>query len=90
MSANVSNHPILAVRLGVVDAAAWRNADDAGNPRGMSISLSKRFYDAKEEQWKNSRCYLAPHEVAAAIAVLSAIQKQLIDLDPTTAGNTEE
>ncbi len=90
MSVNVANHPILAVRLGVVDAAAWRNADDAGNPRGMSISLSKRFYDAKEEQWKNSRCYLSPHEIAAAIAVLSAIQRQLLELDPATAGNTEE
>lgn len=90
MSTNATNHPIVATRLGVIDAAAWRNRDNDGNPRGVSVSLTKRYYDASDQEWKNTRCYLAAHEVAAAIAVLSAVQQQLMALDPVTAGADDE
>jgi len=87
MTSDVTNRPIVSVQLGVVDAAAWRNTDDQGKTRGVSVSLSKRYYDAKEQQWKSTRCYLAPQELAAAVAVLTEVQQQLMDLDPITLGD---
>jgi len=84
MSTDLTNRPILSVRLGIIDAAAWRNRDDDGKPRGVSISLTKRYYDAAEKEWKNSRCYLAPQEVSAAMAVLRNLEEQLMSIDATT------
>ena len=87
MSTDVTNRPILSIQLGVVDAAAWRNTDDQGKTRGVSVSLSKRYYDSKEQQWKSTRCYLAPHEIAAAVSILTELQLQLMALDPATLGD---
>lgn len=87
MSTDVTNRPILSIQLGVVDAAAWRNTDDQGKSRGVSVSLSKRYYDSKEQQWKSTRCYLAPHEIAAAVSILTELQLQLMALDPATLGD---
>lgn len=71
-----SSRPIATAQLGIVEAAVWPNRDAEGNRRAISVSLTKRYFDGKE--WKNSRCYLAPHEVSAAIAVLGAVQTALL------------
>ena len=48
MEATQSNRPLFGARLGVVSSAVWQNHDDAGNARGISVSLTKRYFDRKK------------------------------------------
>jgi hypothetical protein len=75
------NRPFVSARLGVISSAAWKNHDDQGNARGISVRLTKRYFDQKAAVWVNSRIYLGPQEIGAALAVLSSIQSQLLSME---------
>lgn len=72
--------PSLQAALGAVSSAVFEHESEGNGPPRLSISLRRRFFDANAEEWKTSVMYLTPETLSAAIAVLRAIEHQLLEV----------
>ena len=77
----MSEHrPTTQVSLGPVSSAVFEHERDGNGTPRLSISLRRRFFDRKAEEWKTSVCYLTPETLSAGIAVLKAIESTLLEV----------
>ena len=68
--------PKAKATLGLVSAALFENQTDGdGGPR-LSVSLQRSY--RKDDGWHTNVCYLTADTVSAAIAVLKAIETELL------------
>lgn len=75
-----TQHPSFQATLGPVSSAVFEHEPDGNGQPRLSISLRRRFFDRKSEEWKTSVAYLTPETLSAAIAVLKAIESTLLEV----------
>lgn len=66
--------------LNAVSAGVIEHDSQGGGEPQLSISLRRRFFDRKANQWKTSVCYLTPETLSAAIAVLKTVESELLEI----------
>jgi len=80
-----TTRPSFQATLGPVSSAVFEHESDGNGTPRLSISLRRRFFDRKAEEWKTSVCYLTPETLSAAIAVLKAIENTLLEVQSNEA-----
>lgn len=76
-SSNSTGELLVQAGIGPVRASAWESIRD-GQSMGVTVTLSKSFWDRQANQYGKSKCSLSLPDVAAAIEVLRDVQAQLL------------
>jgi len=79
----MSNKPVLKSDLGHLSVAIWENERDENGGTFRSISVSRRYFDRKKNDWEATSMSLNPSDIPAVIRLLQSIETQLIQ--PTSA-----
>ena len=70
--------PIMKRELGHLSVAVWNNQRDEGDGTFQSVSISRRYFDRKEGEWKSSSVSLNPADVPVITLLLASLQQELI------------
>lgn len=74
-------HPIFKRELGHLSVAIFENEREGDRTPMRSISLSRRYFDRGEDQWKSSTMSVNPADVPTLHRLLGPVEQFLLDTD---------